>query len=178
MTYLYYGFIGLTTGFMLVTAIILGVSSGPSLASAQIIATTEPSAQQTAPSPLSQDESGAEVEEVTSNPPDITTDSAGSEKQTLHHFIATAYSLRGTTATGIRVNPGSVAADPSILPMGSVIRLHAGPYSGIYTVLDTGAKVRGKRLDIWLPSQREAIRFGVRKVKVEIIRYGWNPTKK
>jgi 3D (Asp-Asp-Asp) domain-containing protein len=96
----------------------------------------------------------------------------------LHHFVATGYCLRGNTATGVRVNPGTVAADPDVLPMGSVIRLHAGEYSGIYTVLDTGLKVRGRRLDIWFPSYKEAVAFGVRKVKVEIIRYGWEPDEK
>jgi len=101
----------------------------------------------------------------------------GTSEPVLHEFLATAYCLRGTTATGIRVNSGSVAADPDVLPLGSVIRLHAGEYSGIYTVLDTGAKVRGRRLDIWFPSYQEAIEFGVRRVKVEIIRYGWDPAE-
>lgn len=95
----------------------------------------------------------------------------------LHEFLATAYCLRGLTSSGVRANPGSVAADPDVLPLGSIIRLHAGEHSGIYTVLDTGAKVRGRRLDIWFPSYEEAIEFGVRKVKVEIIRYGWDPTE-
>jgi len=102
----------------------------------------------------------------------------GTLEPALHHFVATAYCLRGKTSAGIRVNPGSVAADLTVLPIGSVIRLHAGEYSGIYTVLDTGPKIRGRRLDIWLPSYEEAAQFGVRKVKVEIIRYGWDPAEK
>lgn len=102
----------------------------------------------------------------------------GTPDPVLYNFVATAYCLRGKTSAGIRASSGSVAADPAVLPIGSVIRLHAGEYSGIYTVLDTGAKVRGRRLDIWLSSYVEAIRFGVRKVKVEIIRYGWDPTEK
>lgn len=178
MTYLYYGFIGLATGYVLVAAIILSLSSGPALAGAQTMPPAGSSAQQTAPLPISQDQSSTEPEEGMPDHLDTSTETAALEKPTLHQFIATAYSLRGRTATGIHVNPGSVAADPSILPMGSVIRLHAGPYSGIYTVLDTGAKVRGKRLDIWLPTPQEALRFGVRKVKVEVIRYGWSPAKK
>ncbi len=95
----------------------------------------------------------------------------------LYDFLATAYCLRGITFSGVRVNRGVVAADPKVLPIGSIIRLHAGKYSGIYTVLDTGAKIKGRRLDIWLPTYEEAIEFGVRRVKVEIIRYGWNPTE-
>jgi 3D (Asp-Asp-Asp) domain-containing protein len=104
--------------------------------------------------------------------------SAGeTDEPVLHEFLATAYCLRGITSSGTQVNAGSVAADPDVLPIGSVIRMHAGAYSGIYTVLDTGAKVRGRRLDVWFPNYEDAIEFGVRKVKVEIIRYGWEPTE-
>lgn len=96
---------------------------------------------------------------------------------TIHHFVATAYSLQGKTASGVLVRRGIVAADPSVLPIGSIIRLHAGEYSGIYTVLDTGQKVRGRRLDIWLPDYDEAREFGCRKVRVQVLRYGWTPTE-
>jgi hypothetical protein len=66
-----------------------------------------------------------------------------------------------------------IAADPDVLPLGSIVRLVAGRYSGIYTVLDTGAKVRGRMVDIWMPSEQEARRFGVRKVRLQILRHGW-----
>ena len=41
-------------------------------------------------------------------------------------FLATAYCLKGQTASGIPVRRGIIAADPNILPLGSVVRLHAG----------------------------------------------------
>ena len=90
-------------------------------------------------------------------------------------FMATAYCLKGQTASGIPVRRGIIAADPKILPLGSVVRLQAGSYSGIYTVMDTGGGVRGQRIDIYMPSRAEAIRFGARKVKVEVLRRGWEP---
>lgn len=88
-------------------------------------------------------------------------------------FIATAYCLPGQTASGAPVGPGMIAADPEVLPLGSIVRLVAGRYSGIYTVLDTGSKVQGRMVDIWMPSREEARHFGVRKVTVHILRYGW-----
>ncbi|MCS6884963.1 MAG: 3D domain-containing protein [Acidobacteriota bacterium] len=88
-------------------------------------------------------------------------------------FIATAYSIRDYTSCGVRALPGVVAADPAVLPMGSIIRLSAGEYSGVYQVLDTGPSIRGKRLDIFVGSRNEAIRFGRRRVQVEILRCGW-----
>lgn len=93
-----------------------------------------------------------------------------SEPQT---FLATAYCLPGATASGLPVGPGVIAADPDVLPLGSIVRLVAGRYSGTYTVLDTGAKVRGRMVDIWMPSEQEARRFGVRKVRLQILRHGW-----
>ena len=70
-------------------------------------------------------------------------------------YLATAYSLRGRTASGRPVAKGLIAADPRHLPLGSRVRLEAGPYSGEYLVADTGSLVRGKRIDIWTPSSQK-----------------------
>ncbi len=87
-------------------------------------------------------------------------------------YVATAYSLRGRTASGRMVAKGLIAADPRHLPLGSRVRLEAGPWSGEYLVADTGALVRGKRIDIWTPSTREAMRFGRRTVKLTVLSLG------
>ncbi len=87
-------------------------------------------------------------------------------------YVATAYSLRGRTASGLMVAKGLIAADPRVLPLGSRVRLEAGPYSGEYLVADTGGLVRGRRIDIWTPSSREAMRFGRRTVKLTVLSLG------
>jgi 3D (Asp-Asp-Asp) domain-containing protein len=87
-------------------------------------------------------------------------------------YVATAYSLRGRTASGLLVSKGVIAADPRILPLGSRVRLEAGTYSGEYLVADTGSMVKGRRIDIWTQSSREAMRFGRRTVKLTILSYG------
>lgn len=84
-------------------------------------------------------------------------------------YVATAYSLRGRTASGRLVAKGLIAADPRHLPLGSRVRLEAGAYSGEYLVADTGSLVRGRRIDIWTPSSREAMRFGRRTVKLTVL---------
>ena len=88
------------------------------------------------------------------------------------NYVATAYSLRGRTASGRPVAKGLIAADPRHLPLGSRVRLVAGAYSGDYLVADTGSLVRGKRIDIWTPTSREAMRFGRRTVKLTVLSYG------
>ncbi|HEX6717909.1 MAG TPA: 3D domain-containing protein [Pyrinomonadaceae bacterium] len=87
-------------------------------------------------------------------------------------YIATAYSLRGRTASGRLVAKGLIAADPRHLPLGSRVRLEAGNYSGEYLVADTGSMVRGRRIDIWTPTSREAMRFGRRAVKLTVLSLG------
>jgi 3D (Asp-Asp-Asp) domain-containing protein len=93
-------------------------------------------------------------------------------------YVATAYSLRGRTASGRYVSKGIIAADPRHLPLGSKVRLHAGGYSGDYVVADTGGKIRGRRIDIWTPSSREAMRFGRRNVKLTVLSYGGRRSEK
>ncbi len=91
------------------------------------------------------------------------------------NFSATAYSDFGITFSGVLVQRGIVAADPEILPIGSVIEVAAGPYSGIYVVMDTGAVVKGRLIDIYLPDEEEAIQFGRQEVRVRVLRKGWHP---
>src|SRR5215471_16425526 len=57
-------------------------------------------------------------------------------------YMATAYSLRGRTASGSAATQGIIAADPRVLPIGSRVRIEAGSYSGEYLVADTGGAVR------------------------------------
>ncbi len=84
-------------------------------------------------------------------------------------FRATAYCLQGRTATGGGVRRGIVAADPRVLPLGTRIQVSAGSYSGTYTVADTGGAIRGKILDIWVPSCLEAVRFGRKTISVSVV---------
>lgn len=86
-------------------------------------------------------------------------------------FVATAYCHGVTTAAGVRVREGIAAADPAVLPLGTVIHVdRAGRYDGAYTVLDTGPGVRGRRIDLFVHDCREAVRFGRRRVKVSVVR--------
>jgi len=70
------------------------------------------------------------------------------------------------------VTRGLIAADPSILPLGSRVHVEAGPWSGEYLVADTGGAVKGRRIDIWTPSSREAMQFGRRVVKLTVLEFG------
>lgn len=87
-------------------------------------------------------------------------------------YVATAYSRKGRGASGMGVRAGTIAADPRVLPFGTRVRLDAGQYSGEYIVTDSGSAIKGRKIDVWIPSFREACRFGRRNVKLSVLSYG------
>ena len=93
-------------------------------------------------------------------------------------FSATAYCKGTTTASGVNVRSGIAAADPDLLPVGSVVQVDApgGRYDGVYTVMDTGPKVQGRHVDLYMWSCHEALRFGRTAIRIVVLRLGWNPT--
>jgi 3D (Asp-Asp-Asp) domain-containing protein len=86
-------------------------------------------------------------------------------------FHASAYAIQGRTRSGAKTEKGVVAADPRVLPLGTVVQMSAGKYTGVYTVHDTGGAIKGNRVDVWMPSTKEARRFGRRNVKLVVLRY-------
>ena len=96
---------------------------------------------------------------------------------TAFRFDATAYCKGTTTAAGTAVRTGMAAADPALLPIGSVIRVDAPveQHSGIWTVMDTGPEVKGREIDLYMWSCYDALAFGRRTVRVTILRLGWDP---
>jgi 3D (Asp-Asp-Asp) domain-containing protein len=86
-------------------------------------------------------------------------------------MTATAYCQHGTTQSGEQTRRGIIAADPRVLPVGSVVRIESpdSTYSGTYTVMDTGAKVKGRIVDIFVPSCAKARKFGKRLVIAKVL---------
>lgn len=85
-------------------------------------------------------------------------------------FKVTAYSgpQRGgaypITASGTRVRAGrTVAVDPKVIPLGTRLYIEG---IGERIAEDTGGKVRGRHIDVYMPSVPHARRFGVQRAKV------------
>jgi 3D (Asp-Asp-Asp) domain-containing protein len=106
-------------------------------------------------------------------PVETTALQAGAQLQ----FTATAYCKGETTSSGVVVRTGVAAADPALLPTGTVVRIDTASarYSGIWTVMDTGPSVQGRVVDLYLWSCTEALAFGRRPVRLTVLRLGWNP---
>jgi 3D (Asp-Asp-Asp) domain-containing protein len=92
-------------------------------------------------------------------------------------FTATAYCKGVVTKSGVTVRAGIAAADPNLLPVGSVVEIEApdSRYNGIYTILDTGPAVQGPIVDIYMWSCHEALRFGRPSIGLTVLRLGWDP---
>lgn len=77
------------------------------------------------------------------------------------------------TAAGTVPHRGIIAADPAVLPFGSRVRVNgAGQYDGVYTVTDSGGKIDGHEIDIYMPTTAEARRFGKKVVRVQVLEIG------
>ncbi|MYL48555.1 LysM peptidoglycan-binding domain-containing protein [Halobacillus litoralis] len=88
---------------------------------------------------------------------------------------ATAYTAyctgcSGVTATGIdlRANPDQkvIAVDPSVIPLGSKVYVEG---YGTAIAGDTGGAINGNRIDIFMPSREDALDFGRKSVKVQVL---------
>jgi 3D (Asp-Asp-Asp) domain-containing protein len=92
-------------------------------------------------------------------------------------FSISAYCKGKTTASGVNVRSGIAASDPDLLPVGSVVQIGglSPKYDGIYTIMDTGPAVQGRRLDLYMWSCNEALELGRRMAAVTVMRLGWNP---
>ena len=78
----------------------------------------------------------------------------------------------GMTASGRVAAKGTIAADPSAFPFGTKMTI---PGYGPGIVQDVGGSVKGTHIDIWFPSHKEAVTWGTRKIKVNVVRVSVEP---
>lgn len=84
--------------------------------------------------------------------------------------VCTAYAYTGSrTRTGTVPVFGTVAVDPSVIPLDSQL-LVAGFPGTVFRAEDTGGGVLGAHVDIYLGSHSEAIQFGRQDCTVTVLR--------
>jgi 3D (Asp-Asp-Asp) domain-containing protein len=71
-----------------------------------------------------------------------------------------------TTAMGIRPRYGIVAVDPRVIRLGT--RLYVEGY-GPALAADTGGAIKGMRIDLFYPTDRQAYAYGRKRVKVMVL---------
>lgn len=80
---------------------------------------------------------------------------------------AVAYHLPGRTALGVPVRKGVVAVDPRLIPLGS--RMHVPGY-GRSIAADVGTAIKGRIIDLWMPTDAAARKWGRRTVTITVYR--------
>ena len=78
---------------------------------------------------------------------------------------ATAYAIRGRTASGLPTSWGVAAVDPAVIPLGTRFFV---PGYGEAVAADVGSSVRGNKIDLWFPSHAQARAWGRRTVAIVI----------
>ena len=89
---------------------------------------------------------------------------AGPNGRTLT-VVATAYTIHGTTATGIPTGPGIVAVDPTVIPLGTRMTI---PGYGEAVAADTGGAIKGLRIDVWVATAAQAAQWQWRTVTITL----------
>lgn len=100
-------------------------------------------------------------------------------------MIATAYDLSfastgkvpgmdgyGITKSGTHAKVGTVAVDPTVIPLGTKLYIEYADGTGAYgyaTAEDTGSAIKGYRVDLFFNTYQECIEFGRRRVVVYIL---------
>lgn len=91
-------------------------------------------------------------------------------------YTATAYlpvdpregRYSGLTATGALAKPYfSAAVDPTVIPLNAWIWIDD---LGWWKAQDTGNAIRGKKIDLCLSEREEAMKFGVRKMRIKVLK--------
>ena len=113
----------------------------------------------------------AQAVEPTEEVIELSSDYAYTDYKSLGEFVITHYcpcekccgKSDGITASGTKATEGrTIAADPDVLPMGSVVIIDGHTY----TVEDVGGAIKGKRIDIFMESHQEALEAGVKVAEV------------
>ena len=80
---------------------------------------------------------------------------------------ATAYTHTGNnTATGTTPAKGTVAVDPSVIPLGTKLYIEGYGYG---TAADTGGAIKGKKIDVFFDTTSACYGWGRKQVKIYIL---------
>ncbi len=76
----------------------------------------------------------------------------------------------GITASGVRARRGTIAADKSRYPYGTIVYVEGYGYG---RVEDIGGAIRGNSIDLYFDTHREALEWGRKQMRVQV----WFPSR-
>lgn len=85
-------------------------------------------------------------------------------------YTASCEGCSGVTRMGLDLKkyPDAkvIAVDPSVIPLGSIVKVEG---YGTAIAADIGGGINGSSIDVFIPSQSDALKWGRKSVRVEII---------
>lgn len=86
-------------------------------------------------------------------------------------YTASCKGCSGITKTGINLkkNPGLkvIAVDPKVIKLGTKVYVEGYGYA---VAGDTGGAIKGNKIDVFIPSQSQALKWGRKNVKIKILK--------
>lgn len=69
----------------------------------------------------------------------------------------------------MKKNPGLkvIAVDPKVIPLGSKVWVEG---YGNAIAGDTGGAIKGNKIDVFIPTQSQALKWGRKNVKIKILK--------
>ncbi len=82
---------------------------------------------------------------------------------------ATAYCNDPITFTGVKPQVGrTIAVDPNVIPLGS--RVYIPEFNQVFIAEDTGGKIKGNRIDIYMKDYDTCMEWGIRDITIYILK--------
>ena len=88
------------------------------------------------------------------------------------HVKATAYTSAkneggSLTYLGTKCRWGVIAVDKNVIPLGSTV--YIPQFNMYFKAEDTGSSIKGNKIDIWMPSYKQAMDWGIRNIDIIVI---------
>ena len=72
------------------------------------------------------------------------------------------------TYIGTKCREGyTIAVDPKVIPLGT--RVYIPQFGQVFVAEDTGSAIKGRKIDIFMNSYKEAIKWGIREIDIIIL---------
>lgn len=114
--------------------------------------------------------SASTVSDATTNEPSNAQAEASSNNNngTSMSIEATAYAGDTITSTGTTPKWGTIAVDPTVIPYGT--KVYIPKFDMVFTAEDCGSAIKGKRIDIFMNSEAECVKFGRQNMEIKILK--------
>lgn len=114
--------------------------------------------------------SASTVSDVTTNEPSNSQaeSSSNNNNGTSMSIEATAYAGDTITSTGTTPKWGTIAVDPTVIPYGT--KVYIPKFDMVFTAEDCGSAIKGKRIDIFMNSEAECVKFGRQNMEIKILK--------